>query len=180
MSGWSALLPVWAAVLVAAGLAKLRRPEETARALGQARRGTLVRWRTLVRVGALAETVIGGVSLLRGGRPAALAMAASYAGFALYVGRARWSRRPLATCGCLGEPDTPPTWCHAVLCAAAALSAALTAAGTSAAPPSLFSMLATLGPWAPGYVATAAAAVYGTILVLGAGPRLAQLRRTAR
>jgi len=178
MSGWSALLPAWATVLVAAGVAKLRRPDETARALGQALGGRLAGWRAVVRVGAGAEIVIGAASLLVGGRLAAGAVAASYGGFAHYVGWARLTRSPLATCGCLGEPDTPPTWSHAALCAAAAVTAGLAGAGPP--PPSLFSMLTTLGPWSAAYLLAGAAAVYGTILVLSAGPRLASLRRPAR
>lgn len=177
MSGWSALLPAWAAVLVVAGVAKLIRPRETARALAGAVGGSPRPWSLVVRAGALAEAGVGTVCLLGGGRPAAGAVAASYAGFAVYVAWARLSHRPLATCGCLGEPDTPPTWSHSGLCAIAALSAAVAA---GAAPPSLGALLASLGRWSPAYLAAAAASAYATILLLGAGPRLASLRRPSR
>jgi hypothetical protein len=179
VSGWSALLPAWASVLVVAGLAKLRRPDETARALVGALGGDRVTWGAAVRAGALAEALVGALSLLSGGRWAALAVCASYTGFAVYVSWARLSRRPLATCGCLGEPDTPPTWIHSALCAAAALTAAVAALGTSP-PPSLASMLGSLGRWSPADAAAAGASAYANVLVLGAGPRLSLLRRAPR
>ena len=179
MTAWSALLPGWASVLVVAGLAKQVRPDETARALAGALGGSRAAWRAAVRAGALVETVLGAVSLLGGGRPAALAVSASYAGFAVYVGWARLTRRPLATCGCLGEPDTPPTWSHAGLCGAAALTSAVAALGPTT-PPSLVSTLGFLGRWSPAYAAAAGASAYAIVLVLGAGPRLVSLRRPAR
>ena len=179
MTGWSAVLPAWAAVLLVAGAAKLRRPDETALALRAVLGGSGDGWRLAVRVGAATEAVLGATSLLLGGRLAAMAMAAGYAGFAAYVAWARAGRRPLATCGCLGEPDTPPTWTHSLLCLVAAASAAMAAAGTSA-PPSVGSMLISLGHWSPAYVAAVAAGAYATVLLLGAGPRLAELRRSFR
>ena len=108
-------------LLVLAGMAKAIRPDDTARALvllvaGDASRAPSIRLaRRTVRLGALLEAALG-VSALFAPRPAlAACVAASYALFAGVVLYARRSGGVLATCGCFGRPDTPPTNLHVIL-----------------------------------------------------------------
>jgi hypothetical protein len=105
-----------AALLAVAGAAKAARPYDTARALAAgvpgwpARGGAVV-----VRVGAGVEAALGLVALAWPARPVAAAVAVSYAIFAGFVVFARARGGPLATCGCFGSPDTPPTILHVVV-----------------------------------------------------------------
>ena len=108
------------ALLIAGGLLKAFRPQDTARALRLPV--------PLVRAAAAAEAVVGAAALLRPSSVTATAVAASYAGFAVYVARLRRSGGALATCGCFGEPDTAPTAAHVavdVALAAATVAVAL-------------------------------------------------------
>ena len=112
-------LPVWyaayaaaALVLALAGAAKVARPHDTARAL---RAAGLPGSPTLVRAGAAVEVVIGLAAVTTGARAASALVAASYLAFAIFVGQALRRHLPLATCGCLGEPDSPPTPAHVVI-----------------------------------------------------------------
>jgi hypothetical protein len=120
-------------LLLVAGLSKTRDPLSLVRALRAAgvpvRAPVLARW---VRIGAAAEAVVGGVAVVHPGRVVATAVAASYAGFTLFVLRALRSGSPLASCGCFGKTDTPPTPGHALGTAALAVAAALVAVGPPA------------------------------------------------
>ena len=118
-----------ALLLVVAGVAKALDPLTLVRALRAA--GLTVRAPLLarfVRAGAALEAVIGGVAVVSPSRTAALAVAASYAGFTLFVLQALRSGSPLASCGCFGKADTPPTRLHALITGALAVFA-LVAAG---------------------------------------------------
>jgi hypothetical protein len=118
-----------ALLLVVAGVAKALDPLSLVRALRSA--GLAVRAPLLsrfVRVAAVLEAVVGGVAIVSPSRTAALAVAASYAGFTLFVLQALRTGSPLASCGCFGKADTPPTRLHAIVTGALAL-AALMAAG---------------------------------------------------
>jgi hypothetical protein len=139
-------------LLIIAGVAKALRPADTARALVQlaaprasapARRGerhrtrapSLAGMRTAVRVGAAAEALLGAVALAAPRAGTAAAVAVSYLAFAAVVGLAMARGGALATCGCFGRPDTPPTAVHLALnlvLAASAVAVAVTApsAGT--------------------------------------------------
>jgi hypothetical protein len=118
--------PVWAGpylaaalLLVAAGLAKVRRPADTAVAL---RRAGLRVPDWAVRAGAGAE-VATGCWAFTSGRLAAGAVALSYLGFAGFVALALRRGSPVSSCGCFGsgdKMDSPPTVTHAVLNLAAA------------------------------------------------------------
>ena len=101
-------------LLCVAGVAKAARPDDTARAVAALVPGTpplrLVRW--IVRLGAMAEAALGAVALLFP-RPLIAAMVAlSYLAFFGFVAYARRRGGALATCGCFGRPDTPPTALH--------------------------------------------------------------------
>jgi hypothetical protein len=122
-----------ALLLVAAGVAKTVEPLALVRALRGAglrvRAPLLARW---VRVLAAAEAVLGVLAVVRPGPLVSGAVALSYAGFTAFVLRALRSGSPLASCGCFGKTDTPPTPGHAVVTAALAVAAALIAVGPAA------------------------------------------------
>ena len=125
--------PVLAAALLqgAAGVAKVARPDDTARALRRAG------WRVdpaTVRAGAAVEVLVAASAATVGGAWPAAALGASYLLLAAFVTAALARGWPLSSCGCFGEPDTPPTVLHAVLDAACAAAALLAAAGGGAAP----------------------------------------------
>ncbi len=100
-----------AVLLVAAGGAKLADPLPLVRALRSAR---LPAPAGLVRLVAAAEVLLGLAALLTGSRPAAALVAVSYAAFTAFVLLARARGGVLASCGCFGKTDTPPTTTHVV------------------------------------------------------------------
>jgi len=113
-----------ALLLVVAGVAKAMDPLPLARALrlaGVPLRGPLLS--PLVRVGAAAEALIGAAAVVLPGPLTAAAVALSYAGFTAFVLRALRSGSPLATCGCFGATDTPPSRLHAAVTATLAAMA---------------------------------------------------------
>ena len=126
-SVWIGTFAAAAGLLAGAGVLKAARPHATARALmdlGLPGRLSLVAG--LVRVGGVAEAVVGGAALLAGAsalRVLAVAVAASYAGFAAVVVLALTKGAALNSCGCFGATDTPPTVAHVVVDAGAALTA---------------------------------------------------------
>lgn len=126
-----------AALLVVAGLAKVVRPEDTARALALLVGRPLRALRAAVRIGAVAEVVVGVVALVLPRTVPASLVAASYAGFAVVTVVVRARGGPLASCGCFGTPDTPATRLHVVVdlglaAAAGAVAASGSASGTLA------------------------------------------------
>ena len=155
-----------AVLLVVAGLSKLRRPRDTARALTLL--GLPVHDRTVRLIGA-GEIALGTTALLVDGLVIAALVAVAYAVFAAVVALALVRGGPLSSCGCFGRPDTPPTRLHLVLNLAAAgvaatvpaPLAAVMADDTARAVP--FAALVALTAWF-GYLAIA---------------RLPQLRRVA-
>ncbi|HVM63493.1 MAG TPA: MauE/DoxX family redox-associated membrane protein, partial [Acidimicrobiales bacterium] len=100
----AALLLVWA------GLAKAWRPSGTGRAL---RSVGLPSSDWAVRAIAAVEAAIGAGAILAGGA-FDVAMAVSYAGFAVWIGVALRRRWPLSSCGCFGVADARPTVAHLV------------------------------------------------------------------
>ncbi|MDQ1403565.1 MAG: hypothetical protein QOG03_1881 [Actinomycetota bacterium] len=104
-------------LLIAGGLLKVRHPDDTARALRQA--GLRV-GRGAVRVAGALEAVVTAAAVLTGNRVAVVWVAASYLAFAAFVAVARQRRWPLASCGCLGKIDTPPSVGHVAIDVAAA------------------------------------------------------------
>lgn len=138
-------------LLVMAGLAKAVRPDDTARALVLLFPGdpthapSIRRTKHIVRLGALLEAVLGATALLAPRPLPAALVAASYALFALVVLFARRSHGVLATCGCFGRADTPPTTLHILL----NLVFATTAVTFAIYPPDQSSLFAFLGhqPW---------------------------------
>lgn len=99
------LLGAASLLLLVAGAAKTADPSRTAGAL------TALGWPSstvAVRAGAVAEAALGALGLLVGGAVVALLVAASFAGFALFVVAALRSGTPVGTCGCFAREDTPP------------------------------------------------------------------------
>jgi hypothetical protein len=103
---------VYSALLVVTGLAKLRRPTETSRALAAfgLPSSFVIGW-TLGTV----EVGIGIAALVTSAQWAYLAQGLLYLSFAGWVVLAMSRDVPLASCGCLGRDDTPPYWGHLVL-----------------------------------------------------------------
>jgi hypothetical protein len=103
---------VIAALAGAAGLLKIRRPATTERAL---REMGMPSSAGLVRAGAAAEVAVAVGALAWASRPFALALAASYLGFAGFVLAALRRGVALSSCGCFAVEDTPPTYGHVAL-----------------------------------------------------------------
>jgi hypothetical protein len=137
---------VAAGLLVVAGVAKALRPDDTARALAELAAGpggglrraadgrtvALRVARRLVRAGALAEAALGLVALALPRPVTAAFVAASYCVFAVVIALARHRGGALATCGCFGRPDTPPTAVHLIVnlvLGTGALAVAVSASG---------------------------------------------------
>ncbi|QGN58630.1 MauE/DoxX family redox-associated membrane protein [Nostocoides sp. HKS02] len=120
-----------AGLLVVAGLPKVADPLPLVRAL---RAAGLPAGRPLVRLFAVAEIAIGVGALVAPGRASALAVAAAYLLFTGFVAHVLRRGGVLGSCGCFGKPDTPATYTHLVLTAAAALAALATAVDPPAGP----------------------------------------------
>jgi hypothetical protein len=114
-----------AALLTIAGVMKAVRPTDTANAL----RGVgLPGWPALVRGGGVVEAVIGVSALVTGGTVSAVLVALSYLGFLGFVLAALRRDVPVASCGCFGKVDTPPSRVHVgvnLVAVAAALTVAV-------------------------------------------------------
>ncbi len=106
-----------ASLLVVGGVLKAARPADTATAM---RQSGLPAAPWLVRAGALVEAGIGVAALVTGDRVAAVLVAGSYAAFTAFITIALIRGTPLASCGCFGKEDSPPTRLHVALTAAAA------------------------------------------------------------
>jgi hypothetical protein len=96
-------------VLALGGALKAFEPADTAHALAAL---GLPGGRTLVRAGGAFEAVLAVAALVTGNPVLAALVALSYAVFAIVVVRALRSGRPIASCGCFGKVDTPPSRVH--------------------------------------------------------------------
>ena len=106
-----------AALLVLAGAQKVVDPHPLVRAL---RSTGLTVSPSVVRAWALVEVVIGVGSVITGN---GIAVAASYLVFTAFVVVAKTKGGVLASCGCFGKADTPPTWLHVMITAGLAVAA---------------------------------------------------------
>jgi hypothetical protein len=128
MEAATAPLLVAGLLLVVAGVPKLHSPASTAAAL----RSVGIRVPdNVVRIGGAAEVGVGVVAVLTGDAVAAALVAASYAGFSVFLAVALSRGGMVASCGCVGKPDTPPTRSHLLVTLALA-AGAVTAATTGA------------------------------------------------
>lgn len=114
--------PFYAAaiLLVVAGAQKVADPKPLVRALKTLR---LPLPGPVVRLGAVAELGIGLLALLHGGVVSAAALAASYALFTGVVLLGLRRGGVLASCGCFGKRDLPPTRTHALVTGSVAVGA---------------------------------------------------------
>ena len=115
-----------AALLAAAGAAKVIDPSMTAGALRRAGLGVPD---FVVRVAAFIELSVGAAALVVASSALAAAVAVSYLAFALFVTWALRTDRPVGTCGCFGKADTPPSAVHVAINLSLAGVAALIAVG---------------------------------------------------
>ena len=150
-------------VLAAAGAAKLRRPDYTARALRAA--GWRV-GRRAVRAGAAAEIALAGAALAFPGAVTGALVAAAYGAFAVFVAVALRRGWALSSCGCFGRPDSRPGYLHAVLNLAAAASAAWWAAE----PPSRLGDVFSSSPWSGAPLALVSAVIAGLAYLVWTNP----------
>ncbi|HWD52728.1 MAG TPA: MauE/DoxX family redox-associated membrane protein [Acidimicrobiales bacterium] len=166
------------ALLLIAGVMKVIRPDGTARAVAlvvpdRLRRPLQFRvLRVLIRMGALAEVVLGTVAIfLPRPLPAAL-VATSYAAFGGVVLYVRSRGGSLASCGCFGPLDTPATRLHAVINFGLVIPAVAVAVG---APPgaSTVGILAAQPLYGLPFLAAGALCIWLTYLALSS---LAQLQ----
>jgi len=98
-----------AALLAIGGAMKAWRPQDTANALrGVGLPGSSL----LVRVGGVVELIIGATALAAGSTVSAVLVALSYTVFLAFVVTALRRHVPVATCGCFGKVDTPPSRVH--------------------------------------------------------------------
>jgi hypothetical protein len=111
------------ALLIAAGLAKALRPDDTARGLAGLVPLSPRVLRVAVRTGSAAEALLGATALAVARSGTAWLVAASYLGFAAVIAVLRRRGGAIASCGCFGTPDTPATAVHVVVDLALALSA---------------------------------------------------------
>lgn len=166
------LVSVPAAVLVVAGVAKLRAP---ASAVGALRAAGLRSGRALARAVGAAEVAAGAAALALPSRPALVLAAALYAALACVAVRLLRAA-DVASCGCFGA-DAPPSRLHVLFDAWAAL---LMAAAALSPPPSV-AALAVRAPLAgAGLVVACAAAAYAVTLVLAHLPQAVAAYRPAR
>jgi len=102
-------------LLAVAGVAKVFRPMDTARAAVAMVPVSLATSRVLVRTGALAEAGVGTAAIVHPSPVTAGLVAFSYLGFAAFVVVVLARGGALASCGCFGKPDTPATRLHVVV-----------------------------------------------------------------
>lgn len=115
-----------AAVLLAiGGFSKAVRPGDTARALGGVFEWRVPSW--LVRIGGVLEGALGVLALVTANRWAAALVAVSYLAFAGFVVVALVRQAPIATCGCFGREDSPPSRLHVGIDLGAAVAAIVVA-----------------------------------------------------
>ncbi len=103
---------VAAGLLALAGAMKLLDPTMT---IGALRELGLPSSEPLVRLGALAELVLGVLAVVVGGTVVWTLVAASYIAFGMFVLAALRVDAPIGSCGCFGRADTAPHWLHLVI-----------------------------------------------------------------
>ena len=109
---------IFSVLLIVTGAAKIARPHDVTKALVDL---GLPRVPAAGLVIGLVEVAVGVGALMSD--EALLAQGILYAAFAVWVSVALRAKVPIASCGCLGRDDTPPTAAHIVLnVLAAALS----------------------------------------------------------
>ena len=163
MEGW---FFATAALLVVSGIGKLVDPMPTAGAL---RAGRLPSARFLVRGLGLAEVVVGLGNLLWSSALLAWLQTSLYLAFGLFVVWALSRKLPIASCGCFGKPNTPPTWLHAAVNGMAVVGGGLQALAASDSLPAILAEQPLAGLPYLGFIGLGAYCLY---LLLGELPLL--------
>ena len=101
---------IFSVLLIITGVAKLASPHDVERALVSL---GLPRIPYAGGIIGVVEILVGVVALFSA--PALLAQGLLYVAFAVWIVVALRREVPLASCGCLGRDDTPPTWGHLVM-----------------------------------------------------------------
>jgi hypothetical protein len=172
------------ALLMIAGIMKLIRPDDTARAIAlvvpvRLRRPLQFRsLRVLIRIGALAEVVVGTVAMFLPHPITAALVAASYAVFVGVVVYVRSKGGSLASCGCFGSLDTPATRLHVVINSGLAIAGAAVALDAPAGG-STVSILAGQPLYGVPFVAAGSLCIWLTFLALSSLSELQAARRLA-
>lgn len=125
MGAWTVPYGIAVVLLLAAGIAKVIEPRDTAGALVHS--GLRIP-AVAVRIGAAFEVGLALAALSAGTRTAAAVVGLSYLAFTAFVAQALVRRVPVGSCGCFGRIETPPSIWHVVVnlgCAAAAFGAAV-------------------------------------------------------
>ncbi len=112
MEGFAAPFFVASALLALAGGAKLARPEPT---VGALRSVGLPANRTLAQAFGFTEVLIGSIAIIVGGPLVASLVAVAYLAFTGFIVVALHTGGAVASCGCFGTDDSPPTRVHLVL-----------------------------------------------------------------
>jgi hypothetical protein len=120
-----------ALLLLAAAVAKVVEPTFT---VGALRAAGIPARPSVVRGASVAEAAIACWALATGARLPSLILAASYLALAGFVVMALGRGLPIGSCGCFGQPDTPPTTAHVIIDLGAALAAFLVAVQPVGAP----------------------------------------------
>ena len=165
----NALAGPWTIVtglLLLGGVLKAAQPADTARAVEAL--GVHASKR-LVRTGGVAEVGIAAGALVTGAWPLAAFVAISYLMFLTFVVAALRSKTPLSSCGCFGRADTPPTFVHVAVNAAAAVVAL---AVVVAPVPGLASIVADQPAWGIPFLFLCVLGVSLVFLMLSARPRV--------
>ena len=173
MEGLAGPLFIAAALVVVAGIPKVTDPGDTTRAM---RSVGLPSSDNLVRALAIAEIAIGLSVIVFGGRLAAGLLALLYLGFAGFIVLAMTRGGSVASCGCFGKADTPPTHAHLVLDLAAA---AVAIAAVASPPPAFTDLLADQPAFGIPFVAFVALGSWLGYLTLTLLPRLQAARTGA-
>jgi hypothetical protein len=164
-----------AALLAVAGAPKVVRPHDTRRALRSV--GVPVP-AVVVRLGGLAEVAIGVIAIVAGGRIVDALVAASYLTFTGFVVVALRTGGVVASCGCVGRPDTPPTVAHVVVTSLFAVAAGIAAiAGPTGV--ATWASTSTSGVTQAGVLGAAVLVTWLAWLSLAELPRLRAIVRSA-
>jgi hypothetical protein len=156
-----------AGLLVAAGCAKLVRPDPTAGALCAG--GPVTRCRAVARAIGLVEIAVGLWAIVLPSRASGAAVAGAYLAFAGFVAFLLLRRPDASSCGCAGAREIPPSGIHLV---ANLVAAGVGVAAALAPPPAIGPVVASLGwfsvPFAVGLIAAGALAVVAVTDLPGA------------
>lgn len=154
-----------ALLLVVGGALKAWHPHDTALAV---RRTGLPGSEGAVRCGGVAEAFIGAVALLTASAIAAVIVAVSYAAFCAFVAVALARHLPIASCGCFGKTDAPPSWLHVGVTIGASVAALVVAIDPTISP---LEVVTRHFPESTAFVVLVAVGVLATFVILTLLPR---------